>query len=957
MSNWVEAIHESAVTCQPTQLSIVELPRVRPQLPIDAILPTVIKSLSQQSLVVIQATAGAGKTTRVPPAMLDAGLAGNGQIWVLQPRRVAARASARRMAMERSQKVGEEIGYVTRFDRQISTRTRIVVATEGVLVRRLLQDPFLEGIGALIFDEFHERHLETDLSLSMVGRVQETVRPDLKLVVMSATLDLALLEQFSNRRAATLPIIQCPTGVFPVKVEYAQPTSDPLPVELAKATLDLLARTDGDVLVFLPGVRESRDAQASLRDRLDSHKYSVLPMYGDLSAEDQDRVFEPVAGRKIVLATNIAETSLTIPGITGVIDSGLARVLEWNAGTGLNRLSLTSISKASAEQRAGRAGRTAPGICLRLWTAAAQRIRPEHDLPEIHRIDLSGAVLQLIVWGESRVDQFPWFETPSTQALEHALNLLQRLGAIETVGESLRDSQHAVRTDSPTTLTDPAENIESPPATSSDHGTDFGGEHALRVAERLGYRAWRATDLGKRMAELPIHPRLARLLLASYSPQTIRQLAFAAALVSERNPFLKGDQASSIDLREWIDVIDEFDRTGRTDFACGSLHRGAASAVVQAAKQLQRLVSKSREGVTPGGNTQALELAALAAFPDRVAKLRDEVISKTGSQPLAIMSGGRGVRLARPARQARTWSESGLFVAIDIDDAGKDALVRLAVPIERHHLDLSDQSQPGHLNTLVDLEFNATEERVQARRRVCWGDVVLEESPVGLPSDGRAADVLAAAVRENWAKQFSGNSADLVLDAAGIESAVSLGTGTSADSPERQVINELVMWFARLRSLAGWMPELQLPTWTLADWLAILPELCAGRRSFAELRRGPWQEKFGQQLTAHQQQTLSREAPEKLAVPSGRRYSIRYEVGRPPIFSVRIQEVFGWKQTPRIAAGRVPLLLELLAPNYRPQQLTDDLPSFWANGYPRLRSELRRRYPKHAWPENPTNPQ
>ena len=853
-------------------------------LPIDSILPRLIDIVRTSPCVVLRAPAGAGKTTRVPPALIDHCFPEGGQVLVLQPRRVAARAVARRMAEERGGRVGDEVGYHIRFDRKVGRATRIIVLTEGMLVRRLQHDPYLDGVVAVVFDEFHERHLDTDLGLAMCRRVQQTVRPDLRLVVMSATLAAEPIAKYLG----DCPVLECDVPRFPVELRY-QPASTPMPLaaQAARGVEQLCieqhgAEVAGDVLVFLPGVREIRWAQQELNDFARRDSATILPLYGELPAEEQDRVFAQCAGRKIVLATNVAETSITIPGIAAVVDAGVARVLEFDPRTGLNRLELKPISKAAADQRAGRAGRTGPGVCLRLWPEAAHRHRPDSEIAEIHRVDLSAVVLQLLDWGETDVAQFPWFESPSTAALDQAQKLLLRLGACDARG---------------------------------------------------------ITAAGRQMAHLPLSPRLARLMIEGAAAGQLPRAALLAALLAERDPFQRTDRSgparhrSHSDLLDRADALAEFARSGRTDFDLGTLNRGAAEFLCRSAQQLERELQSSphapREESRAHGdargnsavltrsvratlsshpsNEEAILIAILAAFPDRLARRREP------NSRRAVMVGGAGVRLADQSAV----TEGELFVCLDVDAGAGEALVRMASFVDRSWLPAE------RLDVRVDVEFDADQERVQARRRVRWDDLILEETPASLPEGEQTAQVLAREAAAAWSRVFPADRSDV--------------SG----------------FLARVHCLREWLPDLNLPTFDEEQLRELLPELCLGCRSFEELRQAPWLDLLRSKLLPHQGQTLDREAPTHIAVPSGNRLPIHYEPGRPPILAVRIQEVFGWRTTPRIAGGRVPLLLHLLAPNHRPQQITDDLESFWNNGYPIVRGELRRRYPKHAWPEDP----
>jgi ATP-dependent helicase HrpB len=840
-------------------------------LPIDIVLPTLIHSLRNRPSVVVQAPTGAGKTTRVPPALLDARLTDK-RIIMLEPRRLAARAAARRMASERDGRLGDEIGYHVRFDRKFGPQTRILVVTEGLLVRMLHDDPFLESVGIVIFDEFHERSLDTDLALGMVRLLQQTVRPDLRIVVMSATLAVDAVALYLGNG----PIVASEGRLFPVEIDY-QPRrlSDPWPVAVAEAVKHLLERTDGDVLAFLPGLQEIRHTARHLEDVAEEKNVAILPLHGDLPAEQQDAALLPQDRRKVVLATNVAETSVTVEGITGVVDSGLARTLSFDANVGLDRLQLLPISKASAEQRTGRAGRTRPGRCVRLWSEASHRSRADQIVPEIQRVDLAGAVLNLLCLGETDILQFPWFEQPPVATVRQAMALLRRLGAVDNSG---------------------------------------------------------VTALGHTLARLPVHPRLGRLLVEGHRWGHADSAALAAAVLSERSPFSRSldqpppkapEHVSPSDVLDRVHALEEYEKHGKTTFALGALNRGAAKHVLHVRDQLLRMLRNVGPGpgdrppqVPPGERDlpqtthdadEAVQRALLAAFPDRLARRR-EPGSRHGR-----MVGGRGVRLAPVSGVI----DAELFLCIDVDSRQTEALVRQASAVQR------DWLPPEDVKTSIDVDFDPESERVVARKRVRFDDLILEESSASFSDEEQAARVLAGAAAEHL---------DRVLP--------------PPDSTAG-------FFLLRLRCLREWMPELQLPAFDANDMREILPWLCPGRRSFADLRKADWLGAIHGKLTHAQRQAVDREAPERLAVPSGSHIILKYEVGRPPILAVRIQEMFGLRDTPRVAGGRVPVLLHLLAPNYRPQQVTDDLASFWTNIYPQIRKELRARYPKHAWPEDP----
>ncbi len=575
-------------------------------LPIDELLPSIISKLREAGAVVLQAEPGAGKTTRVPPAILDSGLADlsvgeRGQIVVLQPRRAAARSTAARIAFERNTELGREVGYQVRQDARASKETRILICTDGVFLRRLQQNPLLDGISVVIFDEFHERRIDSDLALALVTQVRQQIRNDLRIVVMSATLNCAPVSRYLDN----CPVVESPGRSYPVEIKYLQSASKlSLPENTANGVLGMLAAVDGDVLAFLPGVGEIRQTEEMLVNRGLQSDWKIMPLYGDMALDDQLKVLEPSSQRKIVLATNVAETSLTIDGITAVVDSGRARISHLDPAIGLNRLELTRISKASATQRAGRAGRTAPGGCLRLWTEREHMQLPDFEDSEIMRVDLSQALLQLFAWGEHDVKAFPWYEVPQPASIAHALELLDLLGAIQD---------------------------------------------------------GRLTELGKRMSNLPVQPRLARLLIEGESLGCVNQAAVAATLLSERSPFLRREYRTQAahrtdsDLLDQISAIEAFITGGVRESDAGVLNSGAAKQIVRLSEQLVREFTdgKHRTKALPAGGAAILQ-AILAGFPDRVCKMR-----KTGGRR-AVMVGGRGVRLSDESAM----DDCEMFVAV-----------------------------------------------------------------------------------------------------------------------------------------------------------------------------------------------------------------------------------------------------------------------------------------------------
>jgi ATP-dependent helicase HrpB len=851
-------------------------------LPVEQVLPDLLAALRSHGCAVLKAPPGAGKTTKVPPAILNDGLPASQQILMLEPRRIAARTAAARMAAERREQVGQTVGYRVRFEEAVSRQTRILVVTEGVLLRRLQDDPFLENVGVLIFDEFHERRLDSDLALAMALRVRNTVRSDLKLIAMSATLAPEPIADFLDQ----CPIIHSEGRQHPVKVRYL-PRADrrPLPETMADGIQTALQDSQGHILAFLPGLAEIHRTRDQLESTAKRHNLLLLPLYGDLPSSEQDRVLAPTSQRKVILATNVAETSITIDGVEAVVDSGLARQMQFDPSAGLDRLQLTPVSRASADQRAGRAGRTGPGFCLRLWDEASHRSRPATDQPEILRVDLSAAILRLKAWGETEITAFPWFEPPTPEALDHALRLLHLLGALH-------------------------------------HDT--------------------ITELGRSIVRFPASPRIARLLLDAASAGAASRACLLAALLAERDPFIRSNdsrnsspgkpihtrslQNSRSDVLDRLQAVERWLQHGQSHSDFGEIHRGAAHSLTQAARQFHSILreeipvhtSATAAHEQPGNqieltaaSDEILLKSLTAGFPDRLARRRD-----SGSDR-ALMVGGRGVRLS-PKSSVRN---APLFLCIDIDNAGTDAEVRQASEVLRSWL-------PAQLlRESVELFFHPSQKQVVARRRLAFADLILEETPVSITSPEDAAGVLfnAAATQLN-AVMPSDNQA-------------------------------LSSFIQRACFLRKWVPELNLPAFDEATLRDVLRSLCHGRRSFEELRTAPWLHTLQATLDYPQLQAIECDAPDRIEVPSGSRIQLEYSPDRPPVLAVRIQEVFGLQQTPRVARGRVPLVLHLLGPNFRPQQITDDLASFWVNTYPEVRRELKRRYPKHSWPEDPATAQ
>jgi ATP-dependent helicase HrpB len=817
-------------------------------LPIDDVVPDLLAAVAGRGVAVLRAPPGAGKTTRVPPAL--AGARSGGKVVVLEPRRVAARAAARRVAEERGWTLGREVGWWIRFERRFGDATRVVFVTEGLLLRWLQRDPFLAGVDALVFDEFHERALAADLSLALARQVRAGARPDLALVAMSATLDVAPLAGFLGGA----PVVASEGRLHPVETRLLERADDrPLELRAAHATRRALAETEGDVLVFLPGLAEIRRTEEALAPLSRERGVDLLPLHGDLAIETQDAALRRGARRRVVLSTNVAETSITVEGVRAVVDCGLARQLRFDPATGLDRLETVRIARASAEQRAGRAGREGPGLCLRLWTAADDLALRPFESPEVRRVDLAGSVLELAAWGERDFERFAWFEAPEPARLERAVGALRDLGAL-----------------------------------------DEGG----------------ITALGRRLSRLPLPPRLGRLVLEGERLGVAADAALAAALLGDRDPFRSERRihrpGSRSDLADRLEALDP--RRHRAVFAARN-------------QILSLLRTKTSTDPTPfnseplplssSSTEESLLRAVAAAYLDRLCRRREP-----GSDR-GVMVGGRGVRLARESAVR----DAELFVAVELD-AGRageraEALVRVASAAELGWL-------PAELvRSGRELAWDEARERVVARAVTRFEDLVLDQREIPIDDPEAAARRLAEQAAESPARALA------------------------LEEPE------LVALRGRLRFLARARPELALPEPDEGLLSALLPDLCRGLRSFDELRRAPLARALAESLSWRQRKALDEDAPERLEVPSGSRVRLDYSDPVRPFLAARIQELFGLAATPRLAGGRVPVLLHLLAPNGRPQQVTHDLASFWANTYPEVRRELAGRYPKHAWPDDP----
>ncbi len=837
---------------------------VRSPLPIDPLLPEIIAPLGQRRAVVLIAEPGAGKTTRVPAALLDV-LPSDRRVLVLEPRRLAARLSAERVAAERGERVGETVGFVTRFERAEGPHTRLTFVTEGILSRRLLSDPTLRGVGVVVFDEFHERHLTSDVGLAQVYALRRDARPDLGVCVMSATLDPSKLSSYLGAEVVTAQ-----GRVFPVELRHAEKPDDrPLESQLASAIFDLCAAgLDGHVLCFLPGAREIRAAEKALSKLREREDLAVLPLFGSMPPREQDRAVGPSDRRKVILATNVAETSITIDGVVAVVDSGLANVASCSPWTGLPRLELAKVSKASLAQRAGRAGRTRPGVCVRLFTAGDFAARPAFDTPEVTRLDLCEPALELVAAGFRDPATFPWFEAPPRAALDGALTLLSALGALR--GQA--------------------------------------GDLAL-------------SEIGERMLQFPVHPRQARLLVEAERLGVPGDGAGLAALLSER-PLSgrsrdRGGSTQQSDLFAWLDMLDEVEHGGPGAAARLGIDHGRAQSVTRVRAQLLR--SLSTAAATPGdphAHERALLQCILVAFPDRVGRVRRPDLG-VGRKQAEISFASGGTALLSEASLVR---DAELCVAVEVEERGAGRA--------RPTVHAASAVDPDWLLELFTDRISEEEEvvvgsgkgRVEIVRTMRFGSLVLDQSRGPLSDPARVAPALAKAFL-----------------ARGIDS---------------ELLGKLEELAVREDLCRGRRPEFGQGAIAPRDHAALLARAAVDCTDLDALAAVNLVEVALLSLRSEDQRLLRELAPERVALPSGRSLEIQYRAGAPPSVSSRLQDFFGMRAGPAILGGQ-PLVLELLAPNFRAVQVTTDLAGFWQRHYPTIAKELRRKYPRHSWPDDP----
>ncbi len=816
-------------------------------LPVAGVLPALREALSARGTAVLQAPPGAGKTTVVPLELLSEPWLGGRKIVMLEPRRLAARAAARRMASTLGEPVGETVGYRVRLDTRVSSRTRVEVVTEGVLTRMRQEDPALEGVGLLVFDEFHERSLHADLGLALALESRAAIRPDLRILAMSATLDGTAVARLLD----DAPVIQSEGRLFPVETRYRPRRRDQrFDAAVASVVREALNTDTGDLLVFLPGVGEINRVAGLLEPALPANT-RLFRLHGTLPAEEQDAAIAPSTGgrRKVVLATSIAETSLTIDGVRVVVDGGLMRVPRFSPRTGMTRLETVRVTRASADQRRGRAGRTAPGVCYRLWEAHDEPGLIPFNTPEIVASDLAPLALDLAAAGVRDPAELAWLDPPPAAAFAQARELLGLLGALDDSG--------------------------------------------------------RLTDHGRRMAALPLHPRLAHMVIEAKRLGHGALAADLAALLGERDIARRGAHGTipDVDVRLRLEALAAGRAPAGFEVDAGGLHRVRAEA-----REWRR-----RLGVRAGepARQDAAGLVLALAYPDRIAQRRP------GESGRFLLRSGRGATLPPDQPLAR----EDYLVAAELDDAGNDGRIVIAAPLDR--ADLEDLSHHA-IGAEQEVRWDSASRTVMARSVRRIGAIVLDQSTLPNPDPALVQRALVDGIRTE-------------------------GLAILPWTDGARALRERLAFLHRID--AGWpdVSDARL-LGTLDAWLG---GVLTGVRRKGDLDRIDVEAALLGLLDWSRRARLDELAPVRLVVPSGSAIRIDYADPEAPVLAVRLQEVFGLTETPRIAGGRVPVTMQLLSPAYRPVQVTRDLASFWRTGYFDVRKDLRGRYPKHHWPDDP----
>jgi ATP-dependent helicase HrpB len=839
---------------------------VQSHLPIYELRSRIIESLQSLPRLILQAPTGSGKSTQVPQMLLDHGLAGDGQIIILQPRRLPTRMLAARVAQERNVRLGEEVGYQIRLDNVSTAKTRIRFVTEGILLRQMVGDPRLAGVSVLIFDEFHERHLYGDIALARALEIQASIRPDLQIVVMSATLDTDMLE--SHLRPCNVLTSQGRT--FPVEIEYLKrETIEEPPWEVAADALAQAPDDGGDVLIFMPGAFEIGRTIQELKHS--DFKGVVLPLHGDLSPRAQDAAIATYPERKIVVSTNVAETSLTIDGVTLVIDSGLAKIAKYDPHRGINTLITEKISRASADQRAGRAGRTAPGRCVRLWSARDQSSRRPQDLPEVKRLDLAEVLLNLKAAGVTDLERFGWIETPDPNSLRRAIELLEDLGALDRQNGEI-------------------------------------------------------TPIGHRMLSFPVHPRYSRMFLIADQLGCVATIALVAAITQERHLLRRSENNQMEHDRELLlgkEVESDFFVLIRAWLyaqqhgADKARRLGIRHAITQQiAPVFEQFVEIARsQGLNVDKkvdefDAEALGKCMLVGFSDHLAKRID-----AGTLRCDLVHRRHGV-LARES----VVQKSPLFVAGEIREiqGRNDELIVLLSQVTGVREEWLRELFPEDFRILDQTFFDPVTRRVQRKKDLLFRDLVLQSTKLDALPDESASALLAKEV-------------------------------IAGRCPLAHWSHEVEQWTIRLNCLSQWYPELGLPMIDAEARFHLVQQICHGAVSYKEIKDRPVWPVVKSWLSPLQQQALDQFAPARFELPTGRHAKLQYGENQSPLLAARIQDLYGVDGSLTLCDGRVPILLQILAPNHRPIQTTQNLATFWKEAYPKIKQELQRKYPKHEW--------
>lgn len=817
-------------------------------LPIDDKIQGILQLLKDSSSLVLSAAPGAGKTTRLPPALVNLTANSHQQVWVLEPRRMAAIAAAHRIAEEQNWKVGQEVGYQVRFENKTSPSTKLVFLTEALLARKILQDPDLKNVGVIVLDEFHERSIHVDLALGLLKELQMLSRPDLKIVVMSATLNAKPLSEFLDH----CPIVEVPGQLFELEVLKVKQSqllrTDHQFIErmLEQIKSRILSQPAGrDILVFLPGMSEISRLQNQLESWALGRNLLILPLSGTLGLQDQLQALKPSAQRKIILSTNVAESSVTIDGVDTVIDSGLARTLRRHPKTDFEQLVVTRISKASAKQRAGRAARQFPGTCIQVWTSTDELSMPEFEQAEIHRVDLTETVLFLKKWGARDLTAFSWFETPAPEALRKSEAWLEKTGALKS-------------------------------------GV--------------------ITSHGMKLAEIPMHPRIAQLLLVSEELSVPQLGCDLCALLQERDVRATGHHPNESDMLERLELLESF-REGR-----GPRDQTRLLETIDRASDQLRHWTKAKKTTYEISPKDVAELLLLS-YPDRLCRRRG-----TGRRQ-AIMAGGRGVELA----ESSSVKTADFFIAIDLmeTEGATDTQVRRASAIDRKQI---DKHFTASYQKKQELSFDEESKNFYIEEYNSIWDIPLEDPRRRLAKPDEVEEHLPDIFIKKWDRLLQDNE-------------------------------ELGSWWQRWlffeqksQAKAHWSDEQKRESLKMA---------CLGENKWSTVVEKDLVYFFESQIAQDILKDFHRKCPARIEVPTGNKIRLHYHLDKNPHLEVRLQELFGMAQTPKVWDNQIPVTLHLLGPNYRPVQMTSDLASFWTNTYAEVKSELKARYPKHSWPDDP----